>query len=240
MDETAFALLERLEQDHWWFVGRREFIEAAFARIRASRPWRVLDAGAGTGGNLPMLARHGAVSAFESDTAATAIAQARGIGRVALGRLPDAIPFDTDRFEVIGAFDVIEHLDEPVAALRALRNLLAPAGAIIVTVPAYPWLWGPHDEVHQHRRRYTRDTLRRDLEAAGLRVRYLTHLNLLLFPLAVLQRVRESVFGYDAETLHVPRWLNRVLLRIWRLERRWVPTRSLPVGLSLLAIAEAE
>ena len=238
MDEAAFALLERLERDHWWFVGRRHFIERALTRVRAPRPWRVLDAGAGSGGNLAMLAGHGSVSAFETDPHAAAVARARDIGEVALGHLPDGIPFGDKAFEVIGAFDVIEHLDDPVAALRALRQRLAPGGAIVITVPAYPWLWGPHDEVHQHRRRYTRGTLRRDLEAAGLHVRYLTYINLLLLPLAVLQRLRESVFGYQPQALQVAPWLNRLLLTIWRFEDRWVPRRSLPAGLSLLAVAE--
>lgn len=239
MDEAAFALLERLERDHWWFVGRRHFIEAALTQVQAPHPWRILDAGAGSGGNLEMLTRHGAVWAFETEPGAAAVARARGLGAVALGHLPDGIPFGDEAFEVIGAFDVIEHLDDPVAALRALRQRLAPGGAIVITVPAYPWLWGPHDEVHQHRRRYTRATLCRDLEVAGLKVRYLTHINLLLLPLAVLQRMRESVFGYQPEALQVTPWLNRLLLGLWRLEDRWVPRRSLPAGLSLLAVAEA-
>lgn len=239
MDEAAFALLARLEREHWWFVGRREFIEAALTHVRAPRPWRILDAGTGSGGALEMLARHGAVSAFETDATARAQAIARGIGRVAPGHLPDGVPFGDDAFEVIGFFDVLEHLDEPVAALRALRARLAPGGALVITVPAYPWLWGPHDEVHQHRRRYTRASLRRDLEAAGLRVRYLSHMNLLLLPLAILQRLRESVLGYDADALAVSPWLNGLLLRLWRLERHWVPRWTLPAGLSLLAVAEA-
>ena len=127
-----------------------------------------------------------------------------------------------------------------MASLTALRDRLVPGGAMVVTVPANPWLWGPHDVVHQHYRRYTATELRRHCEGAALRVDYLSYFNALLLPLAVIQRVRERLFGYAADTLTPSPGLNEVLLRIWRLERRWVPRRRLPFGLSLLAIVRRD
>lgn len=236
MERDAYALMAAAERDHWWFRGRRLFIEAALRRAAPPPGARVLDAGCGSGGNLALLARVGAVSAFEFDAGARAVATALGIGDVRAGALPDGIPFGDARFDVIGLFDVLEHLEAPVASLRALGARLAPGGALVLTVPAIPWLWGPHDEVHGHHRRYTAALLRAHAEAAGLRVEYCSAMNLLLLPLAVAQRLRERWGGYRPEALVPPPLLNRLLLAAWRLERLVVPRWRLPLGLSLLAI----
>lgn len=237
MDRDAYQLLATAERDHWWFRGRRAFIERALRSIELPASARILDAGCGSGGNLALLARFGTVFGFEHDPGARAIAAAQGSALVADGALPDAVPFGDTRFHAIGLFDVLEHLPQPVESLRALAARLAPGGSLLLTVPALPWLWGPHDEVHRHYRRYTAATLRAHLAAAGLRVAWLTYMNALLLPLAIAQRVRERLFGYRVGELMPSARVNRLLYRIWLLERHWIPQRRLPIGLSLLAVA---
>jgi SAM-dependent methyltransferase len=237
MDRNAFHLLAASERDHWWFRGRRALVAAALNRVRPSAHATILDAGCGSGGNLELLARYGRVYGFEYDAEARAAASARQIGPIAGGALPDDIPFGDQTFDVIGLFDVLEHLEHPVASLRALGTRLAPGGAIVVTVPAIPALWGPHDVAHQHYRRYTTALLRAHLAEAGLTVEYMSSFNTLLLPLAVLQRVRERLFGYHVESLMPPRWLNALFYRVFLLERLWIPFVRVPLGLSLLAIA---
>ncbi len=227
------------EERHWWFRGRREFIRTAIDSLALPDSPVLLDAGCGSGGNLALLGEFGRVFGFEYDAEARKHASALNIATVGAGSLPDSIPFGTERFDVIGLFDVLEHLPEPVASLAALRERLAPGGAIVITVPANPWLWGPHDERHQHQRRYTGGTLRRHLSEARLRVEYLSHFNSLLLPLAVAQRLRERLFGYSTEHLMSGAVVNEALLRIWRLEHAWIPRRRFPFGLSLLAIARS-
>jgi SAM-dependent methyltransferase len=198
-----------------------------------------LDAGCGSGGNLALLAGlvpQGRLYGFEYDAEARRAATALGIGTIAAGALPDGVPFPETAFDLIGLFDVLEHLADPVASLQALGARLAPGGALVLTVPALPWLWGPHDVVHQHHRRYTAASLTQHVAHAGLQIEYLSYLNLLLLPLAILQRLRERVLGYHADALTPAPWLNRLLRRLWELERRWVPSHRLPLGLSLLAI----
>ena len=151
--------------------------------------------------------------------------------------MPGDVPFADTSFDVIGLFDVLEHLDAPVESLIALADRLSPTGAIVLTVPANPWLWGPHDVRHQHRMRYTRRSLRQQIVSAGLRVEYLSYFNSLLLPLAVAQRLRERMFGYSTSDLMPGRATNAALLNIWRAERAWIPRRTAPFGLSLLAIA---
>lgn len=237
MEQDAFDLLARGERDHWWFRGRRLFIEAALASLSLPSGAALLDAGCGVGGNLALLAQHGAVYGFETDAAALEAARQRGLGPVEYGCLPEPIPFAPVSFHAIGLFDVLEHVEHPVEALSALGDRLHEQGALVITVPAIPWLWGPHDEHHHHFRRYTATSLRAQLEAAGLEVVYLTSLNLLLLPLAILQRIKERLLGYRPESLNPSPFVNGLLFAIWRIERRWIPRRRLPLGLSLLAIA---
>ena len=236
MQRDAYTLMAAAERDHWWFRGRRLFIEAALRRAAPRAGGHVLDAGCGSGGNLALLAGFGTVCGFEYDDEARAVAAALDVGEVQPGALPNAIPFGERRFDAIGLFDVLEHLAEPVPSLRALGARLAPGGALVLTVPAIPWLWGPHDEVHGHYRRYTAATLRAHAEAAGLHVAYCSSINLLLLPLAVAQRLRERVLGYRPEALTPSPLVNRLLYAVWRLERLVVPRGRLPLGLSLLAI----
>lgn len=237
MERDAFALMAAAERDHWWFKGRREFIASALTRLSLPVGARVLDAGCGSGGNLALLAQFGDVWGFEFDADALAAAAASGLGTVAHGLLPHGIPFAGTVFDAIGLFDVLEHLAAPVESLSALRERLATGGAIVLTVPANPWLWGPHDVRHQHHRRYTSVSLRQHLTAAGLRVEYLSYFNSLLLPLAIVQRLRERLFGYSTADLMPGRVVNAALFRIWRAERAWIPRWTAPVGLSLLAIA---
>jgi SAM-dependent methyltransferase len=241
MDRDAFALMAASERDHWWFRGRRHFIARVLDTLPLPKPARLLDAGCGSGGNLALLARYGRVWGFEYDADARALAarqaSALGQGPVEAGSLPDGLPFADVDFDVIGLFDVLEHLPEPVASLRALRTRTAPGGALVLTVPALPWLWGPHDGVHQHYRRYTAGTLRTHLTEAGWQVQYLSYFNTVLLPLAILQRVRERIFGYSPKSLRLSPLVNRWLFNLWRLEEPFIPARRLPIGLSLIAIA---
>lgn len=238
MQREAFALMAQAESDHWWFRGRRAVIEATLRHLALPADAALLDAGCGSGGNLSLLAQFGRVYGFEHDREAMVRAQARGIGSIERGWLPDGVTLaDAPAFDVIGLFDVLEHLAQPVESLRTLAARLKPTGAMVITVPAMPWLWGPHDVQHQHVRRYTRAILREQLAAAGLQVQYVSGTNTLLLPLAILQRLRERYFGYHPEALTLSPLFNRLLYRAWRCELAWLPKRALPTGLSLLAIA---
>ena len=172
MNPEMYDAHDRLEDRHWWFEGRRRVIREVLQRHllpRAKR--RILDVGCGTGGMFPMLGQFGEVDGAEHSPDALARARRKfPKRRIETCSLPDQLP--EGMWDVVTAFDVIEHLDDPIASLRSMRSRLPFDGQVVVTVPAFQFLWSKHDEVNHHRRRYSRLDLVSQLSTAGLRVTF--------------------------------------------------------------------
>ncbi len=241
MDRSAYASMNAQEQDHWWFVARRAIIDSLIrTHVPLPADARVLEAGCGTGGNLSLLAQYGALDAMEYDDAARDLAAARGLCPVEAGALPGAIGFGDTRYDLIALLDVLEHIDEDEASLRALGARLSSDGRLVLTVPAAPWLWSEHDELHHHKRRYTHDGLIAVIRAAGLKVEASGHFNSLLFPLAVAQRFAHQWLRRDTPLDARPSPLvNAALQRVFAAERHLLSRVAFPTGLSLYAIISA-
>jgi SAM-dependent methyltransferase len=240
MDRDYELQTHRAEDRHWWYRGRRNVIERVIADLKLPARARILDAGCGSGRNMIELARHGTVSGVELSGPSVDVARARRAGEVIAGSVLD-MPFDSDSFDLSVCLDVIEHLDDDVGALRELRRVLAPGGSLLVTVPAYQWLWSGHDEVNHHHRRYTRRSLQRVAEQAGWEQVRTTYFNSLLLPLAILLRVLDRVSRKTTESsldLWVPpQPLNWLLERPLALEAALIGRGGrIPAGLSLLAV----
>ncbi len=240
MERTVYDRMNELESNHWWFVGRRRIIAALIGRfLPQGDTARILEAGCGSGGNLPMLGRFGTVDAFEYDTAARAHATEKSGLDVRFGALPDDLPFEDRRYDLIGLFDVLEHVEADTASLAALAGRLSDNGVILVTVPAFPFLWSRHDERHHHFRRYTRASLAKVAAEAGLKVRYSSYFNFFLFPAAVATRALKRLTGSETPDDSMPSgWVNAILTRVFGTERHLVGRLRLPVGLSLAAVLE--
>jgi SAM-dependent methyltransferase len=241
MDAENQTLAALAETRHWWFRGRRAVLGGVLDRVVRDRtpPWTVLEAGCGNGGNLPMLAQVGDVFAFEPDAAARQRAADRGVAHVAFGTLPDGVPFDGVQFDLILATDVLEHVHDDARSLEHLRERLRGTGWLLVTVPAYAWLWSAHDVASHHYRRYTSRQLADLLTRTGFDVVHISYFNTLLFPMALaylaLGRILRT--GSRGSMTVPPAPLNDLFSRIFSAEARFVPRLAFPFGLSVLAVA---
>jgi SAM-dependent methyltransferase len=240
MDRDFELQTHRAEDRHWWYRGRRRVLERVIADLRLPARARILDAGCGSGRNMVELARHGTVTGVELSNTSVALARERATGEVIEGSVLE-MDFAPDSFDLAVSLDVIEHLEDDLAAMRELRRVVAPGGSLLVTVPAYQWLWSGHDEINQHHRRYTRRTLQRVAEEAGWKQARTTYFNSLLLPAAILLRVLERLNTKTTESsldLWVPPApMNWLLERPLALEAALIGRRGrIPAGLSLLAV----
>jgi SAM-dependent methyltransferase len=240
VERAIYDRLREIEQDHWWFAGRRAVLTAEIGRLGLPENARILEAGCGTGGNLAMLQQFGQVSAIEPDAPSRAYAAERSGADVREGWLPNGLPELGGSFDMVCAFDVVEHVDDDRGAVAALAHQLKPGGKLVVSVPAYAWMWSAHDAAHHHKRRYVRGQMRELMEAAGLRVRRVTHFNTLLFPPIAAVRLFKTAMrreGGDDDALP-PAPLNRLLGRLFAAEAGVLKAVDLPFGVSILAVAE--
>ena len=240
MDRDYELQTHRAEDRHWWYRGRRGVLERAIADLRLPARARILDAGCGSGRNMVEFARHGIVTGIELSPTSVGLARERAAGEVVEGSVLE-MPFDADAFDFAASLDVIEHLQDDLQALRELRRVVAPGGALLVTVPAYQWLWSGHDEINHHHRRYTRRSLQRAGEQAGWQQVRTTYFNSLLLPAAILLRVLDRFSRKTTESsldLWVPpEPLNWLLERPLALEAALIARGGrIPAGLSLMAV----
>jgi len=177
-----------LEGRHWWFLGRRRlFMNLIRQSFGKPEDARILDVGCGTGMNMDGLAEFGTVYGMDGSHLALEFCRKRGFMRLAQGHMYE-LPFGEKSFDLVTAFDVVEHEEDDRATLRGFRDLLRDGGKIAISVPAYMFMWGEHDDAAHHRRRYTVTELRSKIEESGFQVLRITYFNFLLFPIAVVFR----------------------------------------------------
>jgi SAM-dependent methyltransferase len=245
-EATFFGELAALEENHFWFESRNRILIWAL-RTYFGKAASFLEIGCGTGYVLK-----GIRAACPALRLAGSEIFTRGLA-FASSRLPDvelfqmdarAIPFERE-FDVIGAFDVVEHIDEDQTVLRELYRAVKPGGGILLTVPQHRFLWSRIDEFSCHKRRYSKTDLARKVTAAGFRVVHVTSFVSLLLPVLVLSRFRRkwTVNGaYDPRAeLKIAPALNRSMLKVMDVERRVLERQiSLPAGGSLLLVAKRD
>ena len=248
MDRDYYAEYYRIEDRHWWFVGRRELFLRTLDQALAggekeglAGARQVLDVGCGTGTMLTHLERYGEATGVDMDADAVTYCRERGLQRVTQISAPPW-PLADAAFDVVTLLDVLEHADDDVGLLREIRRVSKPGALVMISVPAYRFLWGPQDEISHHKRRYRAHQLENVISRAGLVAERVSYFNTLLFPPIaairllrhLLPRPRELRSDFNVAVNPV---LNRVLAGVFAQERRIVPIVRLPVGVSILALA---
>lgn len=244
MKEHTYPIMFRVEQEHWWYTGRRKiltaFVEQICRQVTDRRP-RILDVGCGTGANLLMLSEYGEAEGVDISEDALAFCRERGLDKVRLGA-GEKLPYEDGTFDLVTALDVVEHMDDDLAGLREMRRVLRPGGRVLLFVPTFMFLWGLQDDVSNHRRRYRLPELRRVLEQAGFEIERTTYANITFFLPILLMRQLMRLTGLKADSennINVTA-LNGVLGSVFGAESWLLKFMNLPFGVSGLCVARAK
>jgi SAM-dependent methyltransferase len=241
MDAEAYKEMIELQEEHWWFVARRDviksFIKMQMLQVSTDK---VLEIGCGVGGNVALLSQSGHYRGIDMHKPAIDYCSEKYPQFEFQCTRVEDIPqeFNSNKFDSIYILDVLEHIDDQVAILNSAQNYLTQSGKILVTVPAFEFLWSPHDEFVHHVRRYTKAGLKRVLVDAGYKVDRISYFNSILFPLALTQRLGMRLLNRKLSThLSTPPAMVNWLFKVIFTQEAWILKRTnLPVGLSIIAV----
>jgi 2-polyprenyl-3-methyl-5-hydroxy-6-metoxy-1,4-benzoquinol methylase len=232
--------MSALEQEHWWFVGRRAVVFSLLRRFASHGA--LLDVGVGTGLNAALFAKAGySVTGIEPSADAISFAKQKAPSVHIIETTFPSSDIPSDTYDVVVMLDVLEHLDDDRAGLAEVRRVLKPGGVLLVTVPAFAFLWSGHDELAHHHRRYRRGELVRKFVSAGLTPTKTSYYNFFLFPAIAVIRLLKSVLritNAESDFGATPRFLNTPLALLFGSERFLLRFVSLPFGVSLVAVAK--
>lgn len=251
MHSEEYERMFSLEDHYWWFVARRRL---ALGLLRAalgippslgavgeggkSGPPAILDLGCGTGVVLREMGEWAEPMGVDMSTLALAFCRRRNLTRLVAAR-GESLPLQDETFDGVVALDIFEHIHDDAAALQEAHRILRPGGVLVLSVPAFRMLWGPHDVALMHQRRYRARQVRARLTNAGFEVQRLSYSIFLLFPVVLVIRAFEKLKRGkpEASLPAVPRWFNRALVALQDLEAAMIRRCSLPWGSSVVAVA---
>lgn len=239
MNPGEYTKMFELEDHYWWFVGRRRLaLRLLKQHSRASKP-DVLDLGCGTGVVLRELSTWANPTGLDMSDLALGFCRQRTLHRLVRGD-GSQLPLQDGTMDAIIGLDIFEHIEDDVAAFSEAYRVLRPGGVLVLSVPAFRSLWGPHDVALMHHRRYRASEVRQRLTDAGFVVRRATYSVFFLFPIVVVWRLFEKRKKGPAKAslVTLPKWLNSTLITLQNLEASLLSSVNLPWGSSVIAVAE--
>lgn len=239
MQEQEYDRMFALEDHYWWFVARRRVALKLLRKSIAGDGALVLDLGCGTGVIATELAKWATPIGLDMSAQALAYSQGRGVKHL-VQAIGEALPLQEASVDGILALDIFEHIEDDHKAFLEAYRVLRPGGVLVMSVPAFRALWGPHDVALMHYRRYTRPQVRAALTSAGFQVTKASYSVFFLFPIVLAIRALEKMKrGTPKASLpSVPGWLNRALIGLQEVEAAFIDRVSLPWGSSVIAVAK--
>jgi SAM-dependent methyltransferase len=242
MNLEEYEVMYRQERDYWWFVSRSELLHFCMHEmVRLPAGGRILDLGCGTGANLTVLAEYGQAYGADFSRAALAFCRKRDLPRLLLGD-GQRLPIAPASLDLVTSMDSLEHIPDDNAAIAECFRILKPGGRMLITVPAFGFLWSEHDEALQHLRRYTAAELTAKLRLAGFKVARMSHVMFFLFlpvlAMRLIQNFTKSSTHPRTSITALPPLADTLLLWINRLETWLLNWVNFPLGVTIVAVAE--
>ncbi len=242
MEQSSYKTTYEHEKHYWWYISRAEILKHLYSKLdfnrnRNTKP-RILNIGCGTGMLSSLFAQEAEITSLDFSHDALKFCDSMNLKRL-IRADAQSLPVQDESFEHVFCFDIIEHLENDTQALREMYRVLRPGGRVLLTTPAYKFLWSSFDDLNWHKRRYTKRELKKILRDADFNIDKLSYYNFFLFPLAVARRVYEKLFKREQEEYYLPevgRLTNTLFKRIFSFERFLLPYISFPFGVSLIAI----
>ncbi|OGF64228.1 hypothetical protein A2661_00590 [Candidatus Giovannonibacteria bacterium RIFCSPHIGHO2_01_FULL_45_24] len=242
MERAQYIELYNTEKDHWWFRGRRRIISECLRLFCPQKVERALDIGCGTGFNAVLLGNF-SKNVFGLDFSDVAADLAKKLNpdfTLIKGEFPE-IKLD-EQYNVITLLDVLEHIEDDVAALKRIEELLAPGGLALITVPAFDFLWTEHDKLLHHKRRYAKPGLMSLIRSrTNLTIKKISYFNAFMFlPILVFRYLRRAFNLGEGESdfFMLPKPLNYALEKIFSLEAKILRLANFPFGVSIICVLQ--
>ncbi|MHA2940285.1 class I SAM-dependent methyltransferase [Vibrio sp. RC27] len=241
MEKQAYTEMDEVESNHWWFKARRDILSRTISHYSYKKLDNILEIGCGTGGNIAMLQSLGKTDAIEMDSYAIELLEKKHKIDIINGAVPKAIDHCTKKYDLVCLFDVLEHIEDDIETLNKIREVLTPDGMIVFTVPAYQFLFGPHDKFLHHKKRYRRSELYSII--SNLNHHYsivkLSYFNFILLPLAIVERILTKFLNLNKKEVKTPnKFINNIFYNIFSFEKKIINNFNIPFGLSIICIVK--
>lgn len=252
MEKLYYKEYYKLERKHWWFTARLKILRTVLSRFVSllnTDELEILNAGAATGATSVMLQEFGRVISLEYDKGCYEFLKEVIEKDVVNGSLTE-LEYQNETFDMVCAFDVIEHIEDHEKAVSEIYRVLKKDGLAYITVPAFQFLWSDHDVINHHFRRYTKKEIVDLFKNQGFKIDFETYFNFVLFfPIFLVRMIsnmlptssKSNSTGSDAEKIGATGPLNKILFQLMKSELLFLGRKiSLPVGVSVLLIARKQ
>ena len=228
-----------LGEDYWWFVGRYNIIFRYLNRLSKGSSQRIIDFGCGPGNLLMRLSKYGRIYGADISLSALYFCRSRKLYRIFQIEEKARVPIRDNSFDFVIALDVLEHIEDDYQALVEFYRICKKGGRVMLTVPSYPFLWGDHDELDGHKRRYRKYRLERIIKEVGFKIEKISYIYILLFiPLYFLRKTKKLLRIKKDDFIKISPSINKLLIWLNGLELRYLTKFNLPFGTSIFCIAK--
>lgn len=244
MTNQEIEKMAKFEDDYWWHKGKVFLITELLESLKVKsnfHPKNCLEIGCGTGNVISKIQDRFEVFGLDFSEKAVNFCKERGLTNVEISDITQLkeLPFKR-KFDTVLALDVLEHLDDDVAVMKKIQEILSPDGKFIITVPAHKFLWSSHDEALNHRRRYHIQELKGKLESVGYNIELFSYYVMAPFFPILFYRAIMNIFGTGTypKTSYVllPKFINEFFFRLMIWEAKALGYVKLPFGVSLVAV----